>query len=61
MQGEMQIEMADVVAVMQQEFPKEYTICVQRVHITKLEQMLNEKDVPSMNGEREPASSDDLQ
>lgn len=41
---EINIEAAELVAVMQQMFPKEYTMCVQRVHITKLEAMVQERE-----------------
>lgn len=41
---EIQIDTTELVVVMQEMFPKEYTICIQRCHIAKLEAKLNDKD-----------------
>jgi len=38
----LQIPIEELVALIQQEFPKEYTICLQKIHIIKLEAMIEE-------------------
>lgn len=40
---EIQIDTAEIVETMKELFPKEYTICLQRVHIVKLQAMVEEK------------------
>lgn len=49
--AEIQIEVAEVVAIMQEAFPREYTICMQRAHIEKL-QALIESQVAEPSGDR---------
>jgi hypothetical protein len=39
------VDASEVLAVLQQMFPNEYTICLQRVHIAKLEALIEEKSV----------------
>lgn len=39
---DMQLEANEILEVLQAEFPKEFTIAVQRVHIKKLEERLKE-------------------
>ena len=39
----LQIPIEELLVLIQQEFPKEYTICLQKIHITKLEAMVEEK------------------
>lgn len=43
------IEIAAVVEIMQQEFPREYTICLQRAHIAKLEELLAAAQVEAVD------------
>lgn len=61
---EIQVGTDEVVAVMQEMFPREYTICVQKIHISKLEAMVTpgEKgvdlvDVNSDNGQLQSHNS----
>lgn len=42
---EIQIDSTEITAVMQELFPREYTICIQKIHISKLEAMIGEKGV----------------
>lgn len=55
---QIQIGTDEIVSVMQEMFPREYTICVQKVHISKLEGMITQGekeadlvDVGSDNGQ----------
>ncbi len=43
---EVQIEASEVVTMLQEMFPLEYTIVVQRVHIRKLEEKLAQPHIP---------------
>lgn len=40
---EIQIDANEILEVLKELFPKEYTICLQRVHIAKLQAMVEEK------------------
>lgn len=48
---QIQIDAAEILAVMQREFPKEYTICVQQVHISKLEAMVEDSNTAQVDPE----------
>lgn len=43
---DIQIDVNEVAAVMQEMFPKEYTIAVQRVHIKNLEKLVEDSQSP---------------
>jgi hypothetical protein len=46
-----EVKPEEILEVLQAEFPKEFTIAVQRVHIRKLEERLNSlAPDPSLNG-----------
>lgn len=49
---QIQITTDEITAVMQEMFPREYTICVQKVHISKLEGMISqgEKEADPVDG-----------
>lgn len=43
---DVEIDTATVLAIIQSEFPREYTIAVQRAHILRLEEMLQAAQAP---------------
>ena len=54
---QIEVKPEEILEVLQAEFPKEFTIAVQRVHIRKLEERLNNHIEASTNGVKEPLNA----
>lgn len=55
---EIHIDTTEILSVMQEMFPREYTICVQKVHISKLEALISNKETAVVGEEQNETSSE---
>lgn len=53
---QIEVQPQEILEVLQAEFPKEFTIAVQRVHIRKLEERLNGHVEAASNGQSKEVS-----